>query len=81
MHAHFTNAAYIGSLLKEESRIPLVVTEHSSQINQENIDKDLYKMAKIAYSKADSLIAVSPHLANMINKKFSIQPIYIYQIW
>lgn len=77
MHAHFTNAAYTASILKDETNIPLVVTEHSSQINKDNIDKDLYKMAKIAYSKADSLIAVSPHLANMINKKFSIQPIYI----
>lgn len=77
MHAHFTNSAYAASKLKDANNIPLVVTEHSSQINKENIDEDLYQMAKAAYIKADKLIAVSPALADMIENNFDKRPVYI----
>lgn len=80
IHAHFTGSAYSASKLKDITDIPLVVTEHSSKINKDNIGKNLYKIASKTYEKADTLIAVSPSLAEMINKHFNINPIYIPNI-
>ncbi len=77
MHAHFTHSAYIALKLKDETNIPLIITEHSSQINKENINEDLFKIANIAYNKADSLIAVSPTLVNIIYKNFNVNSTYI----
>lgn len=80
LHAHFTRFGYVGSKLKEEINLPLVLTEHSSRINKEEIDKDLKEPAKIAYKSADALIGVSPALVEVINKNFNIRPIYIPNI-
>jgi len=77
MHAHFTGMGYAGAKLKEITGIPLVITEHSSQINKKEIDMDLYQSAKKAYKDADSLIAVSPALANMIKYHFGCDATYI----
>lgn len=80
LHGHFTNQAYLGSLLKEKNGIPLVVTEHSSNINKENIREDLLNKGEIAYKKADKLITVSPTLKTRIKEKFGIDSIYIPNI-
>lgn len=80
LHAHFTGSAFSASKLKEITDIPLVITEHFSQINREEISEDLFKIAKMAYNKADALIAVSPALAKKIHINFSINPIYIPNI-
>lgn len=80
IHAHFTGSAYSASKLKGITGIPLVVTEHSSKINRERVNESLYNIANVAYKKADSLIAVSSSLAGMINKHFSINPVYISNI-
>ena len=77
LHAHFTSSAYSASKLKDITGIPLITTEHSSQINKENIDENLYNIAKIAYSKSDSIIAVSPSLVKVIKNKFNEDSIYI----
>jgi len=80
LHAHFTDPAFSASKLKEITDIPLVITEHYSQINREEISEDLFKIAKMAYNKADALIAVSPALAKKIHINFGINPIYIPNI-
>ena len=80
LHAHFTGPAFSASKLKEITDIPLVITEHFSQINREEISEDLFKIAKMAYNKADALIAVSPALAKKIHINFGINPIYIPNI-
>lgn len=80
IHAHFTDQAYAASMLKDATNIPLIVTEHSSQINKENIKDELFKIAKTAYHKADCLIAVSPSLAKEIKKKFYKDSVYIPNI-
>lgn len=80
LHAHFTNSGYIASKLKDKTKIPLVITEHSSQINKKNIHEDLFEIANIAYNKADSLISVSPALVDKIYEKFNIDSTYIPNI-
>lgn len=80
IHAHFTRTGYISSRLKRTVKIPLVITEHSSKINKNKIDKKLFNKAKEAYINSDAVIAVSPSLANKIEKEFGISPIYIPNI-
>lgn len=77
IHSHFMDPSYAALILKEKINIPLVVTEHSSKINRDNIDKDLFEMASIVYNKADRIISVSEALREKIKKNFGIDSIYI----
>lgn len=77
IHSHFTEPSYAASSLKEKLKIPFVVTEHSSKINKEIIDKDLFEAANIVYNKADKVITVSEVLRKRIKKNFNIDSIYI----
>jgi len=77
LHAHFTDLGYLAVKLKKETHIPLVVTEHSSAINKKDIDKKLFNIAKITYSNADAIIAVSHSLGNIIKKQFNIDTMYV----
>ncbi|MGS0972993.1 MAG: glycosyltransferase [Candidatus Izemoplasmataceae bacterium] len=80
VHAHFTDLAFAASKLKDMIRVPLVITEHSSKINKDKIDEKLYKIAKIAYSKANTIISVSPSLVKMIKNNFHEESIYVPNI-
>lgn len=80
IHAHYTEPAYSASKLKKKDKIPFVVTEHSSQVNKNNLEKvnpNIYEIAKNTYNKADSVIGVSPSLVDTINKNFNIKSNYI----
>lgn len=77
LHAHFTSLGYAAACLKEQFSIQLVVTEHSSMILKDPINKKIYLMAKKTYTMADRLIAVSPALAEVIWKIFGIKAEYI----
>lgn len=72
IHAHFTLMGTIASDLAKEEGIPLVVTEHSSMINDGEIQSDLKSCAEEAYMSADIVIAVSEALANNIKKQMGI---------
>ena len=72
IHAHFTNMGYYSIDICKKNKIPLVVTEHSSLINQEVIRKKLALKASKLYSQADCVIAVSQSLSDNIKKKFEI---------
>lgn len=63
LHAHFTDYGYLACATARKEKIPLVLTEHSSLINQSVLPKNIEKAAKVAFSQADCLIAVSPALA------------------
>jgi len=80
IHAHFSGIGFVASILKEKYNIPFVLTEHFSGIMKQPITKDIFKIAKIAYSKADKIIAVSPELKNIIYEKFEKNAIYIPNI-
>ena len=80
MHAHFTNYAYAAARLKKINKIPLVTTEHASEIMSKKIDKKVFQMAKFAYSKSDKIISVSPAFQKIIKNKFNQKSIYIPNI-
>lgn len=73
IHAHFTEIGYIASKLAQEERIPLVITEHSSKINQKDIPYPLKKYADYAYRHANVIISVSNALKKNIFYNFGIQ--------
>lgn len=77
LHAHFTDLGYISTVLKEKTSIPLIVTEHSSLINKDNIEKNLYKKAFETYKKANVLITVSSALSERIEKNFNVKSVCI----
>ncbi len=80
IHAHFTRQGRMAANLAQKHKLPLVITEHYSVMNQEHIQPDLLKMAKEAYSAADRVIAVSSALKNSIMEKTGIDSIVIPNI-
>lgn len=68
LHAHFTDYAYLAAELKKQEHVPLVVTEHSSLVNQDTLPSDIKQAAKTAFQQADCLIAVSPALAQKMEE-------------
>lgn len=77
VHAHFLGSAYLSAKLLNNSETPLVITEHSSLMNQNEISTRLLQKASYSYNKANQVIAVSHHLANNIGSKLNIKPIVI----
>ena len=68
LHAHFTDYGYLAAMLKETEQVPLVLTEHSSLVNQDKLPSDIEQAAKLAFARADKLIAVSPALAEKMRE-------------
>lgn len=63
IHAHFLSMAlYAGKICKKE-KIPLVITEHGSQMNTSHLAQKEQKRALKAYEAADERIAVSESLS------------------
>ena len=80
IHAHFTFQGYISYDLAKSFHIPLIITEHSSEINKSFIDFKIRKIAKEAYGKADKIVAVSSSLADKIKKNFDVDCVVIPNI-
>lgn len=80
LHGHFVNHGYMGVLLKEKYGIPLVITEHSSELNRDIISKLFLEKGNKTYKKADKLITVSPALKARIKDNFGVDSIYIPNI-
>lgn len=69
IHSHFTRQSYMAAVLSKKTNVPLVITEHSSDMNKNIIKNSLKKIAKKAYSSAKTIIAVSSSLAKNIKEK------------
>ena len=46
LHAHFTDYGYLACPLARREQLPLVLTEHSSLVNQDTLPKDIEQAAK-----------------------------------
>lgn len=68
IHAHFTEMGCMASRLARKKQVPLVITEHSSLMNQENIRASLRKCAIEGYHTAKCVIAVSDGLKKSLYK-------------
>ncbi len=80
IHAHFTNIAAIASVLKTKYRIPLIVTEHSSLIHKDVLDKTTRTSGSLAYGNADKVIAVSQSLSKRLLHHFNIDSVVVNNI-
>ena len=80
IHAHFTEPGYMASILAKKYNIPLVITEHSSQIMKCPLKKGLFKIAKSAYGSANQIITVSTALSSKINHDYGYSTIVISNI-
>lgn len=80
IHAHFYFQGYLAAKLKKISKIPLVLTEHSSDIIKDQIPQHIRKEAEEAYSNSDALIAVSSSLKVKIADLFKRNAIVVPNI-
>lgn len=80
IHAHFTEMAYALSQCRNSYDAGIIVTEHSSGINEPVIEPELRRMAEYCYSKADRLITVSPSFQQKIYEEFHKNSIFIPNI-
>ncbi len=80
IHAHFTDSAYISLNALSRTNVPIVMTEHSSTINKENIDPKDRKIASYVYARVDAVYTVSPALQNRIKQNFGVHTQYIPNI-
>lgn len=72
IHAHFTEQGYMASGIAEKEKIPLVITEHSTDMAEKKISRQLIRYARKSYSAAGTVIAVSSFLARNIEKRTGI---------
>lgn len=79
-HAHFTEIGAISSVLKYKFNVPLITTEHSSNINKSKLSKRTTYFANIAYNSSDCIISVSNSLSKKINKHFDKESIVVPNI-
>jgi len=77
VHAHFTDSAYLTVKALHGKHLPIIMTEHSSAINQARLSESLMNTARYAYENVNEIVAVSPGLQNAILKKFGHHSKYI----
>lgn len=80
IHSHFTEPSYsfIKTIKDKSINIPIIVSEHSSSINKEdlsNIRKDKLEVAKYVYNNCDELLVGSPFFQERLYRNFGIKPI------
>ncbi|MCI8417375.1 MAG: glycosyltransferase family 4 protein [Lachnospiraceae bacterium] len=73
IHAHFTEMGCMASRLARKKQVPLVITEHSSLMNQEKINVSLKRCAIEGYYAAKCVIAVSDGLKKSLYRHTGIQ--------
>ena len=74
IHSHFTEISYSFIKAKKDMqiKIPIIVSEHSSSVNKDNlveIKKDILEIADYVYKNCDELLVGSPFFQKRIYKK------------
>lgn len=74
IHSHFIQNGHAMVEALKEYKIPLVLTEHYSEMNKEELEIYYKKLGEETYKKTNLVIAVSNTLANNLSKNFNIKP-------
>lgn len=77
IHAHFISTGYVTAKAFSDSKIPMVLTEHYSAMNQQVLTDYYMKLGRSTYSRMDQVISVSQALSANINEKFGINSVVI----
>jgi glycosyltransferase involved in cell wall biosynthesis len=80
VHSHFTLLSAVASILKRKHKLPLIITEHSSEINKKTISQRTIQVGNIAFRNADKIISVSSHLSLKIKQHFGFDSIVVPNI-
>ena len=71
VHAHIVSFAALSIFLKEEKKLPFVITEHWTMMNK-TVIPDWVRTISQVYHKADAVICVSQALADSLKKNFDV---------
>lgn len=77
LHSHFTDISWITVDWAQRKRIPLIVTEHNSKMNEAVVKPAVLKAAQQAYACADRVIAVGSGLAANIRRLTGVEAVVI----
>jgi glycosyltransferase involved in cell wall biosynthesis len=80
IHSHFFQISSLALELKNKFKVPFVVTEHSSIINNQKISNRNLLLANRVYANADQVICVSSALSQKIKSHFNISSTVIPNI-
>ncbi len=72
IHAHFAQTGFMAIDISKKYYVPLIITEHLSDMNKKVIDDHVLKIAKETYISASQVIAVSRTLAESIRKNVGV---------
>lgn len=72
IHGHYLPNIRIATKIKGIDNVPVVGTEHWSELKRKKIKRSVRKDAQETYSKTDALISVSKPLQNIIRNEFSV---------
>ena len=76
VHAHFARFGAAARRRPGDS-YALVVTEHSSQLDGRPLPAGVDAVARQAYAAADAVLAVSPRLAEVIDRRYGVAATYV----
>ncbi len=79
VHAHIIRMAAPAMILKGKYHLPVVITEHWSQMKEENTPKRIMNETS-SYSLADRIICVSDALAESLRKKCDVDSMVIHNM-
>lgn len=77
IHSHYLPNIRIGTYLKGLFGIPVVGTEHWSELKRKKIKASVYADAQEAYPKVDQLITVSAPLKTIIKREFNVDSVFV----
>ncbi len=80
LHSHFFQISSLAVEIKKRLDVPLVITEHSSLINSNQIEKNIFDIANRAYTNCNLLITVSNSLSKKIMSNFKVDSIVLPNI-
>jgi L-malate glycosyltransferase len=80
LHSHFVQISSLAVEIKNRFKVPLVVTEHSSLLNTDVIEPNLFALAKKTYNNSDLVIAVSTSIGKKLTYHFNVYPTVVNNI-
>ena len=75
LHAHYLRCIYRAAALHGKIDIPIIGTEHLSDVVADKISSRIRSMASVAYRNIDQLITVSSYLQTRIREEFKVESI------
>jgi len=73
IHAHTFLGGWVAMEIKEQFKIPYVITEHSTQVLENKLSKTHDDIASESYRYADAVLAVGQKLADIIKLKYEVE--------